>query len=103
MPKRRRKYASVIVMSFRGRAVYWYTKVQKCGVCVARMVVVVVGFRLYGLIRLLVDLGQELVVAEKRVLVLADLDGAAAELSHSVSILPYHNISLLNAWSYGVV
>jgi hypothetical protein len=97
MPKRRRKYASVIVMSFRGRAVYWYTKVQKCGVCVARMVVVVVGFRLYGLIRLLVDLGQELVVAEKRVLVLADLDGAAAELSHSVSILPYHNISLFNA------
>jgi hypothetical protein len=72
------------------------------GVCVARMVVVV-GFRLYGLIRLLVDLGQELVVAEKRVLVLADLDGAAAELSHSVSILPYHNISLLNAWSYGMV
>ena len=30
---------------------------------------------------LLVDLGQELVVAEQRVLVLADLDGAAAVLS----------------------
>ena len=29
---------------------------------------------------LLVDLGQELVVAEKVVLVFADLDGAAAEL-----------------------
>jgi hypothetical protein len=31
-------------------------------------------------VRLLVDLGQELVVAEERVLLLADLDGAAAEL-----------------------
>jgi hypothetical protein len=101
MPKRRRKYASVIVMSFRGRAVYWYTKVQKCGVCVARMVVVV-GFRLYGLIRLLVDLGQELVVAEKRVLVLADFDGAAAELSYSVSILPCH-ASSLNGLRYGMM
>jgi hypothetical protein len=29
---------------------------------------------------LLVDLGQELVITEKRVLILADLDGAAAEL-----------------------
>jgi hypothetical protein len=34
-------------------------------------------------IRLLVDLGQELVVAEERVLVLANLDGAAAELVHA--------------------
>jgi hypothetical protein len=31
--------------------------------------------------RLLVDLGKELVVAEKRVLILTDLDGATAELS----------------------
>jgi hypothetical protein len=31
--------------------------------------------------RLLVDLGQKLVVAEKRELVFADLDGGAAELS----------------------
>jgi hypothetical protein len=43
--------------------------------------VVVVRFKIMRLFRLLVDLGQELVVAEKRVLVLADLDGAAAELS----------------------
>lgn len=31
-------------------------------------------------VRLLVDLGQELVVAEERVFFLADLDGAATEL-----------------------
>jgi hypothetical protein len=46
------------------------------GVCVRVLLVL----WLVRVCLLLVDLGQELVVAEKRVLVLADLDGAAAEL-----------------------
>jgi len=44
--------------------------------------------------RLLVDLGQELVVAEKRVLLLSNLDGTSSELA-SVSIYPFLSLLLL--------
>lgn len=38
---------------------------------------------------LLVDLGQKLVVAEQRVLILADLDRAATKLSHHRQSKPF--------------
>jgi hypothetical protein len=44
---------------------------------------------------LLVDLGQKLVVAEKRVLILANLDGAAAILSQNVS-----NVSCVKRYGF---